>query len=119
MWVWCLQQHVCLDQVTADRQYILEFQTHVREPSLYGDDAIVCAPTVGLPFRGAPLLLPVDIHVSLTRKCSSLLLDMSALCLMLQISFPVLLAASILADCFRPVQVSWPLHGGCMRGYVL
>ena len=58
----------------------------------------------GLPFRGAPLLLPVDVHAALTRLHGSLAARITAQFLLLQLPLPGLCALQSLAQAIEPIQ---------------
>ncbi|CAL8468704.1 g8244 [Coccomyxa elongata] len=83
-------------------------------PSTHVDVSMVSAGLTlfgpGLPFRGAPLLLPADIHMHLAQRGRSLALDTDAAFLFMQISTPALLALMMLADSLGTVQVTADPH---------
>ena len=58
----------------------------------------------GLPFRGAPLLLPADVHVSLARMAGSLAVHVTTPCLYAQLPLPGLHALQVLGHEFAAAQ---------------
>ncbi|BDA43314.1 probable vacuolar protein sorting-associated protein 13B [Coccomyxa sp. Obi] len=83
-------------------------------PSMHVDVSMVSAGLTlfgpGLPFRGAPLLLPADIHMHLAQRGRSMALDTDAAFLFMQISTPALLALRMLADSLSREQATAGPH---------